>query len=358
LKPSHHSDQAHKPALLANTPIGLKLLCNALLPLLLFAAFTGWQQYRLGRVERSVSHDIAATVGHAVVAKDLQRDVVQVQQFLSDVSATRGRDGLDDGFKEAAAHRASFIRSLAEFRTYLQALGDQAGLTQLETLSAHFEPYYVAGVAMAHAYVDGGPEQGNALMPAFDKNSQVLQDSLDAFVNNETARAQATIAQVEGTTATLLWASLGACFLMSLLVAASNYVVYRSVVRPIQVAADVAVRIARGDLRHRFVPKGRDEIGVMLGALSEMQDNLRALILRVRQGVEQVDHTSSNISRANSDLSGRTEEQAAALEQTSSSMQQLDVVVRQNVVKAEAARQTAERARRWPPRAVRWWGRW
>ncbi len=344
MKTPIHSDQAHKPALFANTPIGVKLLCNALLPLLLFMAFTAWQQMRLAKVEHSVSRDIAATVAHAVAAKDLQRDVVQVQQFLSDVSATRGLNGLDDGFKEAAAHRDSFLRALAEFRTYLQAQGDAPGLAALEALAGHFEPYYQAGVAMAHAYVDGGPEQGNTLMPAFDKASEVLQVNLDAFVAAETQRAERTIAQVDGTTHTLLWASLAVCLVTTLLVATSNYVVYRSVVRPIQVAADVAVRIARGDLRHRFLPKGRDEIGVMLGALSEMQDNLRALILRVRQGVEQVDQTSTTISRANSDLSGRTEEQAAALEQTSSSMQQLDAVVRLNVQKAESARQTAERA--------------
>ena len=34
-------------------------------------------------------------------AKDIALDVVQVQQFLSDISATRAQDGLDDGFKDA-----------------------------------------------------------------------------------------------------------------------------------------------------------------------------------------------------------------------------------------------------------------
>ncbi len=31
----------------------------------------------------------------------MKLDVVQVQQWLSDISATRAQDGLDDGFKEA-----------------------------------------------------------------------------------------------------------------------------------------------------------------------------------------------------------------------------------------------------------------
>ncbi|MEY4767194.1 MAG: hypothetical protein RI907_3867, partial [Pseudomonadota bacterium] len=116
------------------------------------------------------------------------------------------------------------------------------------------------------------------------------------------------------------------------------------VVRPIQVAADVAARIARGDLRHRFLPKGRDEIGQMLSAMSAMQDNLRTLIWRVRHSVDKVDGTTASIAQANADLSGRTEQQAAALQHTAASMLQLDEAVRENVRQAEAARQTAERA--------------
>lgn len=32
----------------------------------------------------------------------LQIDVIQVQQWLTDISATRGQDGLNDGFTEAS----------------------------------------------------------------------------------------------------------------------------------------------------------------------------------------------------------------------------------------------------------------
>jgi methyl-accepting chemotaxis protein len=338
------SDLALKPAFFASTPIGRKLLFNSLIPLLLFCAFMVWQQFKLYQVELNVDKDVHETVVQAVAAKDMQRDVVQVQQFLSDVSATRGLDGLDDGFKEAAAHRDNFLRAIETFRTHLKAQGNSQGLSRLDEVSVRFERYYQTGVTMAHAYVDGGPASGNKLMPDFDKASLALQDSLDAFVRSEEARVGDAIALVEGNTRQLLWGSLAVGLLMTVLVCGSNHVVFRSVVRPIQVASDVAVRIARGDLSHRFYPKGSDEIGVMLRAMAEMQASLRVLIWRVRQGVDEVDGTSAAISRANADLSGRTEEQAAAIEQTSASMHQLDDVVRDNVQRAEEARKTAERA--------------
>ncbi|MFT3869893.1 MAG: hypothetical protein QM715_15695 [Nibricoccus sp.] len=43
----------------------------------------------------------------ALLVKGMQLHTVQVQQFLSDVSATRGLDGLDDGFKLMAELRAA-----------------------------------------------------------------------------------------------------------------------------------------------------------------------------------------------------------------------------------------------------------
>ena len=40
--------------------------------------------------------------------------VVQVQQWLTDISATRAQDGLNDGFDEAAANAEKFKKLIAE----------------------------------------------------------------------------------------------------------------------------------------------------------------------------------------------------------------------------------------------------
>jgi len=43
---------------------------------------------------------------------NLKLDVVQVQQFLTDVSATRGLDGLNDGFDRAKSFTDKFAADL------------------------------------------------------------------------------------------------------------------------------------------------------------------------------------------------------------------------------------------------------
>jgi len=50
--------------------------------------------------------------GGAHLATELQLELVQVQQWLTDISATQAAEGFDDGFDEAATHAELFRESL------------------------------------------------------------------------------------------------------------------------------------------------------------------------------------------------------------------------------------------------------
>ncbi|MEY8877806.1 MAG: hypothetical protein AB9M60_14950, partial [Leptothrix sp. (in: b-proteobacteria)] len=168
-----------------------RMILGFLLPLLALVAFNSWLWSEMGTMRDQAEQLQQVQIARAMTARDIEADVIQVQQFLSDVSATRGRDGLDDGFKEAAKHHEEFLTGLRSLADANEAPGAKAGRDQIE---ASFERYYKQGVAMAHAYVDSGPEGGNALMPAFDAASEALQKDLEPFV-------AAQVAQMKGATA-------------------------------------------------------------------------------------------------------------------------------------------------------------
>jgi methyl-accepting chemotaxis protein len=120
--------------------------------------------------------------------KEIKVDVVQVQQWLTDISATRGLDGLDDGFAEADAYAAKFRKDLSRARQLLtsEMHADSAAhhelLESLDRAEAAFEPYYSTGVRMARAYVDYGPEEGNKMMAAFDGVAAEIGEATDQLV--------------------------------------------------------------------------------------------------------------------------------------------------------------------------------
>ncbi len=54
----------------------------------------------------------AESVVFALKAKDMQIAVIQVQQYLTDISATRGEEGYNDGFKKAKSYADEFKKLL------------------------------------------------------------------------------------------------------------------------------------------------------------------------------------------------------------------------------------------------------
>jgi len=57
-----------------------------------------WKTHSITMAADSLNRVYLPLLGHA---QRLKFAVIQVQQFLSDVSATRGQDGLDDGWTRA-----------------------------------------------------------------------------------------------------------------------------------------------------------------------------------------------------------------------------------------------------------------
>ncbi|MBV8621989.1 MAG: HAMP domain-containing protein, partial [Herbaspirillum sp.] len=113
---------------------------------------------------------------------------------------------------------------------------------------------------------------------------------------------------------------------------------------PLGHAVGVARRVAEGDLSTQVEVTSRDETGELMAALKLMNENLRNIVGRVRQGTDTIHHAAGEIASGNLDLSARTEQQAGSLEETASAMEELTTTVRQNADNARQATQLASTA--------------
>lgn len=116
-----------------------------------------------------------------VLIKDIKLDVVQVQQWIGDISSTRGLDGLNDGFDEAAGFAEKFSVDVNSARELAAKMGLDEIVTALNDTEAAFGPFYATGVKLGEAYVAAGPEGGNPMMPSFDAVAEAMGASLDAL---------------------------------------------------------------------------------------------------------------------------------------------------------------------------------
>jgi methyl-accepting chemotaxis protein len=108
-------------------------------------------------------------------------------------------------------------------------------------------------------------------------------------------------------------------------------------------AAEVASRIAGGDLRTEVQLRAGDETSLLF-AMKSMRDRLARIVSEVRQGTDAIASASGQIASGNLDLSSRTEEQASSLEETASSMEELTSTVKQNADNARQANVLAQTA--------------
>ncbi|MFO6300242.1 methyl-accepting chemotaxis protein [Rahnella selenatireducens] len=122
------------------------------------------------------------------------------------------------------------------------------------------------------------------------------------------------------------------------------YLITLSITRPLNETLSVAQKIARGDLTSTLTSQRHDEPGLLMQAVSTMNQNLKDIIQNVQAGVESVARSSSEIAAGNVDLSSRTEQQSAAVVETAASMEELTSTVEQNAANANYARQLSEQA--------------
>jgi methyl-accepting chemotaxis protein len=269
----------------------------------------------------------------ALLAEDMAFNIVQVQQFLTDVAATR----IVEGYADAEQAAGRFQEDTAKFKEQFQRQNNTKGLRDLEELQKAFSQYYADGRRMAEAYRTQGVEAGNRIMADFDTTAVRLTDRASAFQKIQTGAAQTRAKNVAETIKRIQMTAvaLGLCaFLLSVVIVR---VITKSITGPLNQAVAVSNRLSRGDLSVVISVGTRDETGQMLVAMKSMVERLHAVVADVKDSTDNVASGSQQLSASAGQLSQGTTEQAAAAEQASSSVEQMNATIRQN---ADNARQT------------------
>ncbi|WP_252243860.1 hypothetical protein [Clostridium sp. ZBS14] len=124
----------------------------------------------------------------ALKADELKLNVVQVQQWLTDISATRASEGFDDGFDEAEKYAKNIELLIDDLKEL-----NSKNIQEIEEIKKDFKPYYEVGKVMASAYITGGPNEGNNYMESFDKTAESINDKVDKFKNASYENVQVSI---------------------------------------------------------------------------------------------------------------------------------------------------------------------
>lgn len=135
----------------------------------------------LDRAKQDIARGFDKVVPLNLLVKDIRFHVVQVQQWLTDISATRGLNGLNDGFDVAREHRAAFEKAASDAKAIARELELNSIISAIEAAEATMPTYFQQGEAMAQAYIAGGAESGNKLMGNFDDAASAMTDAVSSI---------------------------------------------------------------------------------------------------------------------------------------------------------------------------------
>ncbi|MCB0116631.1 MAG: HAMP domain-containing protein, partial [Caldilineaceae bacterium] len=197
----------------------------------------------------------------AELAQNVKLDVLQVWQWLTDISATRAAEGFDDGFAEAEANAVLFREHLATLKA-LQP--DHAA--ELTALGESFEEFYTKGQWMAQQYIDGGPELGNLAMSEFDAYAADLNTKLDAFVAEMYDEAHMSIDDAIAHSNSTRRLGLILAVVAVLSAVGIAYFMSSSMSKDLRQMVKAAHGIAQGNIDQEIRIKRQDEIGELAGA--------------------------------------------------------------------------------------------
>nr|WP_321458210.1 methyl-accepting chemotaxis protein [uncultured Cohaesibacter sp.] len=182
-----------------------KIVFQLCLVMVILAGSIGYNSYQLISQKPTLdkAHEQAVLVLEEAIpllitVEQIKFHVVQVQQWLTDISATRGLDGLNDGFDEAENHAKAFYQKVADAQRYSASLKLSSFKAALSQIEKDFPPYYETGKRMAEAYVAEGPSGGNKLMGEFDTVAARISESVDTLVEEVTDTSSPVNALIRG----------------------------------------------------------------------------------------------------------------------------------------------------------------
>ncbi len=217
------------------------------------------------------------SVPFAMTAKEMDRDVVEVQQWLTDISATRGLDGLNDGFDEAEKARQRFLKGVDAYKDLYK--DNPQMLQELKKLTDAFESWYEVGKQMANAYVSGGPEAGNKLMGGFDQQAENLAKVMEPFVDRQLQEADTLLFDVDSAANQLVTILFVALSVMIVVMVLGSLFLSRNITSSISGLQKTIDEVSRsGELKHRALISGKDEIAQMGNAFNELLQQMELTI--------------------------------------------------------------------------------
>ncbi|AZG73123.1 methyl-accepting chemotaxis protein [Shewanella livingstonensis] len=270
--------------------------------------------------------------------KDTRYYVVQIQQFLTDVGATKS----DEAKSEALESKQGALQQIDELIKYAPEFAMQA-----QNIKRQVNSLYDSGIKMADAYLTQGTEAGNSLMKdpgGFDDAAGDLAENLDQLAQQLDEQFTATVIETLIATTSAARVQLWGSIVLGLFIVIMMMVLYQRILTPLKKLDDSMRNVASGakDLTARLDDSGDDEISKVASSFNIFVANICELIIDFNGNTQQLGTTSVQLASASNETLNGMQRLQSETEQVATAMNQMQVTVIEVANNAELAAQAAQ----------------
>lgn len=309
----------------------LTIPCVTINLLLLFTGgYIYWSASGLARDISTLQND---SLTRAFKYRTLKEDIIQIQQWLTDMAATRGAEGYDDGFAQAERYYNHALGLINEAITDHEKSGHHETAQKLRKFRDDLESYYEMGKKMASAYIEGGPAKGNSVMDQFDPYASRLSEEIGEFINDKEEALKDSIGALKATTEGIGKEIVTVFVCVFLFSAIFAQLTTGNIIASINDAFAFIQKVASGDLTANVKVKSRDEIGQLCSAMNRMVENLRKMVGDSFTSLVDFDKKSDDLNQLAQDLRRLSQRSRGLVEEMKEGM----VTANENVGSVAAA---------------------
>ena len=268
---------------------------------------------------------------------ELKLDVIQVQQWLTDVSATRAAKGYDDGYDEAEKYFNLANQGLDKLIDLNTQTANTEQVAKLQKFKKDFQDYYAVGVKMANAYVKGGPAEGNIWMSKLDPFAEALTEELEVWVTQSQTDTKSIAKEINGGLTKFSTQSIILAIFM--IIAIFIFVgIIDSALKEIKPIDRFLARLAELDFTTHIEMKGKNEIAQIANNTSKVIDIIKDFILDAKNSSIENASISNQLSSTALLVGQKVEDVTSIVEQTQQKATTLVSEIEMSIVDANKSR--------------------
>ncbi|NMX93455.1 MULTISPECIES: methyl-accepting chemotaxis protein [unclassified Pseudomonas] len=256
------------------------------------------------------------------------------------------------GLGKSVSSRDEVLGAIAEHAAHFRkSLDDNLALalnpslkTALSDIKPSLDNYIASGERIVGVALDdpvAAQQELGTFSDAFTQLEGQMASLSELIENNSKASGEQTRQTVRSANFTLAVVLV----LCLLLLVAQGYWVTRSIMRPLQLARQIAESIAHGNLSEPIPePASRDEASMLIRSLAVMQHDLRGMIDVVRNNAQGVTRMSQQLSSGCHEVAASSQQQSSAAGTMSAATSQMTASIEEITRHAEHALEMANQA--------------